>query len=386
VTGTYYVLAKADVGLTNPESNENNNVKMGSALAIGPDLIVSALSNPTGAAAGSTITVSDTTKNQGGGGAGPSATTFFLSANLQLDASDVPLGSRPVSGLAAGALDSGTTSLTIPASTTAGTYYVLAKADGGGAVAETQEGNNVKFNVAMKVGPDLIESSVIPAVAGAGAALAVSDTVKNQGTGGAGPSTTAFYLSANSTLDTGDQLLGTRAVPALAAGATSVASTSVTVPVGTATGTYYVIVKADVNNDVIESTETNNVSYGTTKVGPDLTVSSLTSVSTAVAGTTVSATDTTKNAGGGQAPASATRYYLSTNLTFDASDVALGSRAVAALAAGSSDVATATLAIPATTAAGSYYILAVADGDAVVSETTETNNTRALFIKITVGG
>ncbi len=386
-TGTYFVLAKADVGLTNPESNENNNVKMGSSIGVGPDLVVSAVTNPNAAAAGDAIMVSDTTKNQGGGSAGPSATTFFLSANPVLDAADVPLGSRPVGGLAAGGTDGATRSLTIPAGTPGGVYYVLAKADGGGGVPETQEGNNVKYGLAMKVGPDLIESNVIvPTAAGAGATLTVSDTVKNQGSGTAGPSTTVFYLSVNATLDTGDQLLATRAVPALAATATSTASTPLTIPAGTATGTYYIVVKADANNEVAESAETNNASNGSTKVGPDLTVPSLSLVSTAVAGTTISATATIKNAGGAPAPASTTRYYLSTNLTFDAADVALGSRAVAALAAGASDAGPASLAIPAATAAGSYYVLAVADGDAAVTETIETNNVRGLFIKITVGG
>jgi subtilase family serine protease len=255
-------------------------------------------------------------------------------------------------------------------------------------VPETQETNNVKYNVAMKVGPDLIESSVVvPAAGGAGAVLVVSDTVKNQGSGTAGPSTTTFYLSSNATLDTGDQLLGTRVVPSLAASATSAASTSLTIPDGTTTGTYYILVKADANNEVAESAETNNLSYGTTKVGPDLTIASLTaSVTTAAAGATISVTDTTKNAGAGAAPDSATRYYLSTNITFDASDVPLGGRAAGALAAGVSSTATMSVVIPSTTTAGSYYIIAVADADGVVTETAETNNTRALFIKITVGG
>jgi subtilase family serine protease len=386
-TGTYYVLAKADVGGTNPESNENNNVKMGSSIGIGPDLVISSLTNPNTAAPGSTISVSDTTKNQGGGAAGSSVTYFYLSANVLYDATDVFLGNRAVGPLAAGAVDTVTTTLTIPAETVAGTYYILAKADATGFVPETQENNNVKSNVAMKVGPDLVESSVIvPAAAGPGAVLTVSDTVKNQGNGTAVPSTTAFYLSSNATLDTGDQLLGTRSVPSLGASLTSAASTPLTIPDGTATGTYYIIVKADANNDVLESAETNNVSYGTTKVGPDLTIASVTSVTTAAAGATIAVTDTTKNAGGGAASDSTTRYYLSTNITFDAADVALGSRAVGPLAAGASNMATASVVIPSTTAAGSYYVIAVSDADGVVTETAETNNTRALFIKITVGG
>jgi subtilase family serine protease len=240
----------------------------------------------------------------------------------------------------------------------------------------------------MRIGPDLIESSVIiPAVGGAGLVLTVTDTVKNNGTGNAGPSTTSFYLSTNGSFDAADQLLGTRQVPSLVSTATSTASTPLTIPIGTATGSYYILARSDSNNDVIECAESNNMSYGTTKIGPDLTVTALSSsATTIVAGSTITVTDTTKNAGGGPAPGSNTQYYLSTNFSFDASDVLLGSRPVPALAVGASQTGGASIVIPASTAAGSYYILAVADGDATVVESTETNNTRSLFIKITVGG
>ena len=166
-TGTYYVLAKADVGGSNPESNENNNVRMGSTIGIGPDLVISAFTNPGAAAPGSAISVSDTTKNQGGGGAQGSVTSFYLSANLFLDGSDVLLGTRPVAALLAGAVDTApSTSLTIPANTAAGTYYLLAQADGGGTVLESQESNNTRYGAAMRIGPDLVESNVVvPTVA-----------------------------------------------------------------------------------------------------------------------------------------------------------------------------------------------------------------------------
>lgn len=85
-------------------------------------------------------------------------------------------------------------------------------------------------------------------------------------------------------------------------------------------------------------------------------------------------TDTTRNAGGGTAPATTTRYYLSSNGVPDASDVLLGSRPVPALSPGTTDTATVTLTIPAETAAGSWFVLAVADGEGVVAETNEANN------------
>ena len=56
-------------------------------------------------------------------------------------------GSRGVPALAPGASSGGTTQVTIPAGTTPGTYYFFVKADGDGAVVESQEGNNVNWRV-----------------------------------------------------------------------------------------------------------------------------------------------------------------------------------------------------------------------------------------------
>ena len=58
------------------------------------------------------------------------------------DASDILIGSRSIAALAGGASSSGATAVTIPLGTSAGTWYIIAKADAGGAVAETWETNN----------------------------------------------------------------------------------------------------------------------------------------------------------------------------------------------------------------------------------------------------
>ncbi|MBI4490136.1 MAG: IPT/TIG domain-containing protein [Deltaproteobacteria bacterium] len=223
-----------------------------------PDLIISSLSAPTAAGAGITITVKDRTKNQGTGSAGPSITKFYLSANNSLGSGDVWLCSRHVPGLGPGAISSSSTSCTIPAGTATGTYYIIAKADADNGLPESNEGNNTKYK-AIKIGPDLIISALsAPTSAGAGSSISVSDTSKNQGAGTAAASTTKFYLSTNSSLGSGDIELGNRAVPSLAPGATNLGTTSVTIPAGTATGTYYVIAKTDADNAVSELNEGNN--------------------------------------------------------------------------------------------------------------------------------
>jgi subtilase family serine protease len=225
----------------------------------------------------------------------------------------------------------------------------------------------------------------VPTAAGAGFPLVVSDTVKNQGSGPAGASTTSFYLSTNFSLDASDVLIGTRSVPALASGATHSATTTVTIPAETQFGTYYLLVSADSANVVNESAETNNTSYGITRVGPDLTVSGLTAPASALAGATIAIADIVKNVGGGSAGASTVRFYLSTNFTLDAADVALGSRVVPALLPNATSTGTISVAVPTGTPAALYYIIAVADADDTVAETGETNNTRSLVIRVTAG-
>ncbi len=381
--GNYYLIAKADANLTVSESNENNNVKLGSIIPIGPDLVMTTLTVPATVAAGGSISVGDTTKNQGGGGAAASSTSFYLSANVLLDSTDTMLTSRSVGVLAAGLSESGSTTVTIPSNTVAGTYYIVAKADGPGVVTETSETNNVKFSTAFKECPDLVESTAsIPTVAGSGFPLTVTETVKNQGSNMAGNSTTSFYLSTNFSLDPGDKLLGSRNVPALQPGQTSSGSTTVTIPADTELGQYFILVSADDGNDVLESAETNNVSYGTTRVGPDLTEFALTAPASAVAGATIQVNDTVKNTGGGAAGASTTRYYLSSNFNFDASDQEIGNRPVIAVGPNATAAGQASVSIPPGTAPGLYYVIAVSDADNAIPETSETNNTRSLSIRI----
>jgi subtilase family serine protease/subtilisin family serine protease len=383
-TGTYYVIAKADWQGEIPETNDNNNARASGAMKVGPDLLVSTVSAPPSAAAGEPVVVTDTAKNQGGGAAAASVTGFYLSTNTSWDAGDAWLGSRSVAGLGPGATDTASTSLLIPDATAVGTYYILAKIDWQNAVAETSETNNVKASAAVKVGADLTVSALSsPTIGAAGEPLTVTDTTKNLGGAEAPASATAFYLSANGSVDASDTRLGARPVPPLGAGGSDTATVSLVVPASTLVGSYYVLAKADDAGAVAEVLETNNVkSGGLVRIGPDLQVSALTGPSSTVRGATITVNDTTRNQGGQAATASTTSFYLSTNSTWDASDIWLGDRAVAALAAGTSSSGSTALTIPSNAATGQYYLVAKADAPGTVTETFETNNTRSIPLKI----
>ncbi len=380
-SGNYYLIAFADAEDVIIETSETNNTYV-RTIKVGTDLRVYSLSAPSTAGAGQNISITDTTKNQGGGTADPSTTQFYLSANTLVDASDTLLGSRSIPSLAPDASSSGTTTVTIPSSTAAGSWYIVAKADGEDVVVETSETNNT-YSRLIKIGTDLrIASLSVPYTSGAGLSITVSDTTRNYGGGPANSSTTFFYLSANTSIDTSDVLIGTRSVPALAAGASNYGSTVVTIPEDTNPGGWYIIALADGEDVVFETSETNNKYARFIKIGPDMRVIALSSPTSADAGQTITINDTTKNQGGGDADPTTTHFYLSTNTVLDASDILLGSRSIAALAAGASNAGSTAVTIPADTTSGTRYILAIADGEDVVAEVYETNNKYARYIRI----
>jgi subtilase family serine protease len=371
-TGTSYVVGSPSAATVTIVSDD-----------IAPDLVVSSFTAPAKGAAGGTISVSDTTRNQGTGAAAASQTQFYLSRDALLDAGDPLVGTRAVDGLAIGAASTGSASLVLPDNLAAGSYFLFAKADGAAQLTEVNESNNTRATI-VSVGPDLVISALAaPAAAAPGGSIVVTETTTNQGAGAALPSNTTFYLSTNTALDTSDLRLQSRSVPALAAGGLSSATTTVTLPAALATATYYLLAQADGDATIGEVNEINNTRALGIRVGPDLVVSALTVPTRAAAGGTIAVTDTTTNSGSGAAGPSTTAFYLSSNLSIDAADVRLSpARAVPGLAAGESHTATTTLAVPDVTA-GTWYLLASADDAAAVVETQEINNVK--FAGVLIG-
>jgi hypothetical protein len=113
-------------------------------LGNGPDLVETSVSNPpANAVIGSSFSITDTAKNQGDTPAGASATAYYLSTtSTKTSSSTLLTGTRSVPVLAASATSTGSASVTIPTSLTAGAYFLIACADNSNAVVETVETNN----------------------------------------------------------------------------------------------------------------------------------------------------------------------------------------------------------------------------------------------------
>ena len=401
--GTYSAWAQVDTGQAVAESSEGNNVFGPRAITVaapaGPDLVVTALSEPPGAAApGSSFPVTDTVMNQGGLGSAASTTRYYLSLDQAKGTGDVLLtGGRSVPALAVNASYPGAAlNMSIPTTTALGLYYVVACADDPGGVIEISETNNCRAstNRVQVTRPDLVVTALSepPGAAAPGSSFPVTDTVMNQGGLGSAASTTRYYLSLDQAKGTGDVLLtGGRSVPALAVNASYPgAALNMSIPTTTALGLYYVVACADDPGGVIEISETNNCRASTNRVQvtrPDLVVTALSDPPGAAApGSSFPVTDTVMNQGGHGSAASTTRYYLSLDQAKGTGDVLLiGGRSVPALGVNASYPGTTlSVGIPVATPLGLYYLLACADDLATVVEIDNANNCRASSNRVQV--
>ncbi|HXK30135.1 MAG TPA: SBBP repeat-containing protein, partial [Candidatus Binatia bacterium] len=154
-----------------------------------------------------------------------------------------------------------------------------------------------------------------------GSDVVIDDTTTNSGKVGAGASVTRFYLSTDTKFDAAtDTFLSSRPIGALAAKANSSGATTVTIPLATGLGRYFIIAVADADSAVEETNEKNKKSRRLQVTLPDFTVSALKAPATAAAGSSIVVQDTTSNKAPVPAGASTTRFYLSADALFDGGD------------------------------------------------------------------
>src|SRR5262249_26386270 len=161
----------------------------------------------------------------------------------------------------------------------------------------------------------------------------ITHTIRNVGPAPVRAFVIRFYLSSDDVLDPGDILLGTRSVAALAAGASSAAITTVTVPATTVVpAAYRVIAVADALDQQVELDESNNVTVSAvlalTAYRPEILITALAAPAVVQAGRAMVISHTVRNAGPAPAGAFVIRFFLSADDRPDASDVLLGTRAV----------------------------------------------------------
>lgn len=351
---------------------------------------------------GLTIDVTDVVRNTGNTKV---AATFrvgiYLSDDSAISTSDQLLGVRYVSGLGSGKSSSGLGTMTIPANTTPGTYYVGAIVDDENRVEEVDEQNNAARSSSCSDGrlevtdpgtpqPDLVvlATSHSPCTVERGDSISVSDTVMNQGTANTTASfRVAIYLSTDNIITPGaDVLLGYRIVSSLAQGATSTGSSTLTIPTSVSARNYFIGAFADYQGSVTELVESNNSLISTScgngsltvtepPNGPDLVFSALShSPCTIENGQQVSISTTVLNAGGQAAGNFRIGLYLSSDSTVTTSDTLIGYWSVSGVSAGGSYSQSAPFTVNTNT--GTYYLGGIVDYLNQVAESGagESNN------------
>jgi subtilase family serine protease len=156
-----------------------------------------------------------------------------------------------------------------------------------------------------------------------------------------------------------------------------VATNSVTLPQWTP-GDYFLVLRADDNNWLVESSEVNNVVVvPVTLVLPDLAPVGLSAPGAALSGSSIQVVCTVTNQGNGAALGSWYDYlYLSTNAVWDSGDSALASVWLGNqnLTNGTSYARTNTVSLP-QWVGGTYYLIFKTDANNYLFESVETNNT-----------
>ena len=383
--GTYYYGACVDTvsGESNTANNCSSAVRVSVAAPTVPDLLVGSASvSDSSPDAGASFTLRATVRNGGDGRSAATTLRYYRSSDATISTSDTAVGTDAVGGLAASGTSAESVSLTAPSS--AGTYYYGACVDT--VSGESNTANNcssaVRVSVTAPTVPDLLvgSASVSDSSPDAGVSFTLRATVRNGGDGRSAATTLRYYRSSDATISMSDTAVGTDAVGGLAASGTSAESISLTAP--SSAGTYYYGACVDTVSG--ESNTRNNCSSGvrvTVSSGAaDLAVGSL-SVSDASpdAGASFTLRATVRNGGDGRSAATTLRYYRSSDATISASDTAVGTDAVAGLAASGTSAESISLTAP--SSAGTYYYGACVD---TVSGESNTRNNCSSGVRVTV--
>ncbi len=343
--GVYYIHVLADRQNTVYENTgENNNGGVSAAVNISSyppvDLAVVSLTSGVTGSSGTPFPLEFTVSN---GGAGATLTetwsdVVYLSPDTVLDYdADIRLaGINRWSALAAGEGYTRTISPSLPEGIS-GDYYIIVRADSASAVADVNGLNNVRrtagpVTISLSPPPDLrITSLGAPPAGQAGQPILITWEVENSGAGIPAGRTwfDGLYLSVDAVVDNGDDRLATigRNGPVLNGGTYS--DTLDAILPDYASGTYYVLAKADSRNEIYEHfSEANNVggSLLTVSLPPpsDIVVSDIVVPPTGIVGEDVTVGWTIRNQGANPATGRITdAVYFSPDSTWDISDLLL---------------------------------------------------------------
>ncbi len=388
--GTYKVRVTADGGAGVAEADETNNDFLTGVVTVGlPDLAVQSLTfTPPATLPGGSVTVTHTVKNLAlaPGAAGASLSRLRMGPGQNLSpVTDLGLASVPA--LLPGATATISKAVTVPGNASVGLYYLSARADDPGTIAEPDDVNNLRFSLTrLIVGPDVLPTaaSTVTGIA-PGANVSVAYTLKNQGGQATGVNVSFALIPqpSGSPIPIGPG----RTIAAFAAGATTAFNDHVLIPGDASPMSYRIQVRVDPAADADPSN--NSILTGPVNVArSNLKVQTVTfAPAVSFPGGNVTVTHTMKNVAlpPGNAGRSSTLLQLGTTPTTSAGD--LGFVTVPPIAAGAMVSLPKLVTIPPGTVPGLYYVLAAGDATGLIVEVNDdvADNLGASATRLVVG-
>lgn len=383
--GRYWLGAKADASSQVNETNEANNYLSGAPIdfnVYGPDLAMTAIGGPAGGAAGQAVRLTNAVVNYGPESASGFYIGFYLCPTPAIGTNGYLIGVRYLSSLATGVVSCATNALALPTAVPPGAYYLGAVADRHNTCTESNKANNsLLAHPFTLAGPDWVVTGFGgPAAAKSAGTVSLTCTVVNAGSGATQNVTVGYYLSADTTITTGDTFLASQVFGSLGPGQALTLTGAVTILTGLAPDVYQLGAVADCTGTYGETNEANNARRGgplTVTAGPDFTVPFVGGPAQGVTGGALKLTNVVANGGSGSAAGVPVGFYLSPDAVITTNDSWLGSRTISTLGAGQSSVATTSVTVANSLPGGWYYVGAVADYTALFTEGSEANNTAA---------
>ena len=273
-SGSYTVRLDATNSTTGVRSYAKNSIYVSSPNDLIPDLVpINPIVTPTNVSANSNITVSLTVANSGADFPNSSATfiRYYLSQDQIFDANDYYFASNeyqvPNSIAGSGSVNIPIQTLPIGSQTIyfnngPGQYYILIIVDGTNLIAESNENNNmlaIPINIQAALPNPYVQSVSVPSSAvQSGQSFSVTTTLNNSGFTDCNITRIDYYLSTDNVLSPDDINLGLESPNSLYVypNRAESYSTSVSVPMTTANGNYYLFVGGILN--VNDSDPSNN--------------------------------------------------------------------------------------------------------------------------------
>lgn len=354
------------------------------------DLQVQSVGAPTEAETETPFALNWTTRNAGNKNAAAFNERVYFSPDNQIG-DDLEIGSFPLEqGIIAGQSINRIQNITIPTSaiTATGDYFVYVKTDSDNNVDEGEnEANNVRFqpvHVRRFLRPDLqVTNITAPNTAFFDQTISIQWTVTNNGPGATNSSQWYDTVYLSTTQNAGGASIYATNINYLNAGESYIASADFHVPRGSS-GSYFVVVKTDSNNQVAEESEDNNILSRPITINvpplPDLRVSNVQAPEEAFAGQQFPVGWTVGNAGTGGTVYQnywSDQVWISQTATLDFSKARrLEKRAHAgALDPGANYQVNGFNALLPSDIAGDWYVFVVTDiYDEVYEFTAENNN------------